>query len=89
MEPSKVTSREVEFLHAIGKSAYYKSQARLAAINCLWQIFMVEKPGYLLSLAKQSRKHFCDLLRNMESELKDDFIYRSIRTIVEKRGHSI
>lgn len=78
MEPSKVTMREVEFLHTIGKNAYYKSQARQSAISSLWQIFMQEKPGYARSLAKQSRKHFCDLLRNIESEYREDFIKRSI-----------
>ena len=78
MEPSKVTPREVEFLYTIGKNAYYKSQARQSAISSLWQIFMQEKPGYAKSLAKQSRKHFCDLLRNMESEYREDFIKRSI-----------
>ena len=78
MEPSKVTAREVEFLYSIGKNAYYKSQARQSAISGLWKIFMQEKPGYSRSLAKQSRKHFCDLLRNMDSEYREDFIKRSI-----------
>ena len=89
MEPAKVTFREVEFLHSIGKSAFFNSQASFVALQALWQIFMVEKPGYNPSLAKQSRKHFCDLLRNMESELKDDYINKAITSIVEKRGQSI
>ena len=89
MEPAKVTFREVEFLHSIGKSADLNSQARVVALQALWQIFMAEKPGYNPSLAKQSREQFCDLLRNMESELKDDYINKAITSIVEKRGQSI
>jgi len=50
---------------------------------------MAEKPGYHFSLAKQSRKHYCDLLRNMESEFKEDYINKALSAIVEKRGNSI
>lgn len=68
MEPSKVTTREVEFLYRIGKNAFFSSLGRKIAVNGLWQIFMIEKPGYSRSLAKQCRKNFCDLLRNMDSD---------------------
>jgi predicted metallopeptidase len=63
MDPSKTTSREVEFIHTVGKSSHNKSTARQQAINVLWQIALMEKPGYNHTLLKPARKHLFDLLR--------------------------
>jgi len=52
LEPSKVSTREVEFVHQVGKSAYFSSSARKSALNVLWDIFIAEKTGYLLALGK-------------------------------------
>jgi hypothetical protein len=46
MEPSKTTTREIEFIHTVGKNSHYKSSAREQAFKVLWQVTMMEKPGY-------------------------------------------
>lgn len=46
LDPQRVTVRDVEFVHTVGKNAHYKSSARLKAVSVLWQIVMMERPGY-------------------------------------------
>ena len=63
MEPSRTTTREIEFIHTVGKNSHYKSSAREQAFNVLWQVTMMEKPGYSKLLLKPSRHNLFDLLR--------------------------
>lgn len=63
MPPSTTTTREIEFIYTVGKNSHYRSPARELSFNVLWQVTMMEKPGYSKSLLKLSRHHLFDLLR--------------------------
>jgi hypothetical protein len=80
MEPSKTTIREVNFIHAIGKSTHYKSAARQKALSALWQIALLEKP-YPKALLKPARNHLFDLLRSQDREIVEEYIMRCVQII--------
>lgn len=88
MEPPKITVREVDFIHAIGKSSHFRSDARKKAFNVLWQFAMLEKP-YPKSLLKPARKHLFDLLRNQDREIVEEHILKTVDIIDSKTGASV
>jgi predicted metallopeptidase len=88
-EPSKITLREIEFLHQIGKSAHQKSAARLLAIQALWQCALLEKPGYSLDLLSTARKHCFDLLRTQEREVIEQYVMQALLIVEQKTGTSL
>lgn len=64
LKPEATEERDVTFVQQLGKNSYQKSQARQTAVELLWSIAIMERPGYQAAIIKQARKHVVDLLRN-------------------------
>lgn len=88
-EPSKLTSRELDFVYQLGKGAIASSQARQFAIDVLWQIAFLEKPGYNKDFLKPARKNCFDLLRTKDRDCYEAYILRALDIIEKKNGASV
>lgn len=88
-EPAKISQREIDFLHQIGKSAHQKSPARLLAIASLWQCAVLETPGYSISLLSAARKNCYDLLKTQDREVVEQYMNQALKILEQKTGTSI
>lgn len=55
----------------------------------LWQIALLEKPGYSNQLIKPARKHLYDLLRTQDREVIESYILNCLNIIESKTGASV
>ena len=81
VDPGIITMRDVDLVYNLGKNSFMRAAARETAANTLWQIALLQKPGYPKAILKPTRKHLQNLMRNQDRDMKITVIKRCIELI--------
>ena len=75
--------RDVDLVYNLGKNSLMRAAARETAANTLWQIAVLQKPGYPKAILKPTRKHLQNLMRNQDRDMKIAVIKRCMELIAD------
>ena len=82
--PNMITNEDIVLVSKIGNNASYKSHVRRAATQVLFQIAIIQKPGYKSEHVKSARKNLDELVRHFNTDEKLELIQQCVERIKDE-----